>query len=179
MLIDETRESLEKRAEEARGGEKSQSNDAVRTLDLKSITYTDHDDPFDVLNGADKEGHIYGLSPLAWVACGNDIYVLELLKKGYIRIERDGMCQRLMMRLMLNYLKILPVMLLRSLRLRGLRRKGPRHFSIAVHYLQRRIWLRLLKMWTTMSHSEFSRIYVLLGKHQQVYLLRFCLNLWS
>jgi ATP-dependent helicase IRC3 len=27
------------------------------------------------------------LSPNAWVGCGNDIYILECLGKGYIRIE--------------------------------------------------------------------------------------------
>jgi ATP-dependent helicase IRC3 len=48
-----------------------------------------------VLDGSDKGVHIYGLSPLAWVACGNGIYVLELLKKGHIRIEPNNLCNSL------------------------------------------------------------------------------------
>ena len=93
LLTDETREALEKRVEEIEEGNKSEKlKDTPKIQDPKSIIYTDHDDPFEVLDVSDKGGHIYSLSPLAWVACGNGIYVLELLKKGYIRIEPNGMC---------------------------------------------------------------------------------------
>ena len=52
--------------------------------------YTDHDDIVAMIDTADAPTHIYGLSPLAWVSCGDEIYVLELLGSGYIRIEPDG-----------------------------------------------------------------------------------------
>ena len=93
LLTDETKEALEKRVEEIEEGNASeQLNDTPKIRDPKSIIYTDHDDPFEMLDVSDKGGHIYSLSPLAWVACGNGIYVLELLRKGYIRIEPNGMC---------------------------------------------------------------------------------------
>jgi len=34
--------------------------------------------------------HVTRLSPNAWVGCGSDIYVLECLGKGYIRIEPNS-----------------------------------------------------------------------------------------
>jgi ATP-dependent helicase IRC3 len=84
-LIDETPESLEKKVKEQK-----RSVDALEISKPKSVVYTDHDDPFVTVDGGDKPAHIYSLSPLAWVPCGDNIYVLELLKKGYIRIEADG-----------------------------------------------------------------------------------------
>ena len=87
---------MEKRAAEAH----TRFNAPPPISDPKSIVYTDHEDPF---HRADDEGrHIYSLSPLAWVPCGNGKYVLELLKKGHIRIVPDGMHTTLAIRLKLN-----------------------------------------------------------------------------
>jgi ATP-dependent helicase IRC3 len=55
----------------------------------RSVTFTEHDNPF--LGNSDKgPRHIAALSSLSWVDCGGDIYVLELLTRGFVRIELDG-----------------------------------------------------------------------------------------
>lgn len=54
-----------------------------------SVTYLDYDDPFAMVDSFSGAPHIPRLSPNAWVGCGSDIYVLECLGKGYIRIEPD------------------------------------------------------------------------------------------
>lgn len=53
----------------------------------RSVTYTDYDDPFSLQHNASGSPHIATLSTNAWVGCGDDIYVLECLGKGHIRIE--------------------------------------------------------------------------------------------
>ena len=93
LNADETTESLEKRAAEREQLDILVSPNDSNTIsipDPTSISYTDYDHPFETVDVKDKSVHIYSLSPLAWVACGDDIYVLELLKRGYIRIEPDG-----------------------------------------------------------------------------------------
>ncbi|TFK57061.1 P-loop containing nucleoside triphosphate hydrolase protein [Heliocybe sulcata] len=59
--------------------------DAVPTP--KTVTYTDYEDPFSLVDGASGAPHIT-MSRNAWVGCGGDIYVLECLGQGYIRIEK-------------------------------------------------------------------------------------------
>jgi len=54
-----------------------------------SVTYLDYNDPFAMVDSFSGAPHIPRLSPNAWVGCGSDIYVLECLGKGYIRIEPD------------------------------------------------------------------------------------------
>ena len=54
-----------------------------------SVTYLDYDDPFAMVDSFSGAPHISRLSPNAWVRCGSDLYVLECLGKGYIRIEPD------------------------------------------------------------------------------------------
>jgi ATP-dependent helicase IRC3 len=56
--------------------------------DPRSVTYIDYDDPFSLVNQSlGTSPHITQLSRNAWVGCGDDIYVLECLGKGHIRIE--------------------------------------------------------------------------------------------
>lgn len=55
--------------------------------DPTSVTYIDYDDPFSLVEQSHGAPHVIKLSPNAWVGCGGDIYVLECLGKGYIRIE--------------------------------------------------------------------------------------------
>ena len=86
--------SLENRAAEVEKS-KISSFDPISIPDPTSVIYTDHDDIIAMIDTADTPTHIYGLSPLAWVVCGDGIYVLELLKAGYIRIEPDGVCEML------------------------------------------------------------------------------------
>ncbi|KZT30598.1 P-loop containing nucleoside triphosphate hydrolase protein [Neolentinus lepideus HHB14362 ss-1] len=56
--------------------------------DPTSVTYIDYEDPFTLADQASGAPHIAVLSNFAWVGCGGDIYVLECLGKGYIRIEK-------------------------------------------------------------------------------------------
>jgi len=55
--------------------------------DPKYITYIDYQNPFALVDGYSGAPHVAKLSPNSWVGCGNDVYVLECLGKGYIRIE--------------------------------------------------------------------------------------------
>ncbi|KAJ4486068.1 P-loop containing nucleoside triphosphate hydrolase protein [Lentinula aciculospora] len=55
----------------------------------ESVTYTDYDNPFAFVSKfSGLAPHINKLSMHAWVGCGNDVYVLECLGKGFIRIEK-------------------------------------------------------------------------------------------
>jgi ATP-dependent helicase IRC3 len=51
------------------------------------VTYIDHENPFSSADGAYGAPHAAALSPNAWVGCGGDIYVLECLGHGFIRVE--------------------------------------------------------------------------------------------
>lgn len=54
----------------------------------RSVTYVDYDNPFSLVNQSlGTLPHIAQLSKNAWVGCGDDIYVLECLGKGHIRID--------------------------------------------------------------------------------------------
>ncbi|KAH9044720.1 P-loop containing nucleoside triphosphate hydrolase protein [Lactarius pseudohatsudake] len=56
--------------------------------DPRSVTYIDYEDPFSLVNQSlGTSPHIAQLSRNAWVSCGDDIYALECLGKGHIRIE--------------------------------------------------------------------------------------------
>lgn len=55
--------------------------------DPKSVTYTDYENPFSLVDQSSGAPHIAKLSSNAWVGCGDDIYVLECLGKGHIRVE--------------------------------------------------------------------------------------------
>ncbi|KAJ7103579.1 P-loop containing nucleoside triphosphate hydrolase protein [Mycena belliarum] len=79
---DETIESLEKRAADAIVLD---STDSIP--EPRSVTYKDYDDPFSLVNQGSGAPQIAKMSRHAWVGCGGDVYVLECLGKGYIRIE--------------------------------------------------------------------------------------------
>jgi ATP-dependent helicase IRC3 len=53
----------------------------------KSMTYIDYEDPFALVHSSSGAPQIHKMSPHAWVGCGEDVYVLECLGKGWIRIE--------------------------------------------------------------------------------------------
>ena len=53
----------------------------------QSVTYTDYENPFSLVGQSSGAPHIAKLSSNAWVGCGNDVYALECLGKGHIRIE--------------------------------------------------------------------------------------------
>jgi len=52
-----------------------------------SVTFIDHENPFLVEHGTSGSPYIGKLSRLAWVGCGDDVYILECFNKGHIRIE--------------------------------------------------------------------------------------------
>ena len=52
----------------------------------KSVIFTEHDNPFSLVDSSGAP-HIATLSSNAWVGCGDDVYVLECLGKGFIRID--------------------------------------------------------------------------------------------
>ncbi|KAL6309906.1 P-loop containing nucleoside triphosphate hydrolase protein [Sparassis latifolia] len=92
LIDDESAESLEQRVEAP-----SEMSDSKETLrfdslndipDPKSVTYVDYEDPFALVDQSHGAPHIRKLSSHAWVGCGEDIYVLECLGKGHIRIEK-------------------------------------------------------------------------------------------
>ncbi|KAH9950401.1 P-loop containing nucleoside triphosphate hydrolase protein [Amylocystis lapponica] len=83
----ETLESLEARAAAAATGIGATSS-TTDVPDPESVTYIDYDDPFVLVDQASGAPHIRKLSSNAWVGCGEDVYVLECLGKGYIRVER-------------------------------------------------------------------------------------------
>ncbi|EJD04075.1 P-loop containing nucleoside triphosphate hydrolase protein [Fomitiporia mediterranea MF3/22] len=87
-IIDgQTPEELEKRAAALIGeADKFDSDDVP---DPGSITYIDYDNPFDLVQDASGAPHITKISRFAWVGCGGDVYVLECMGKGYIKIQPD------------------------------------------------------------------------------------------
>ncbi|KIM48248.1 hypothetical protein M413DRAFT_226262 [Hebeloma cylindrosporum] len=85
-LDDETISSLENRVLES---EVSIPNGPLDIPTPRSVTFTEHHDPFSIENSDKGPRHIAALSHLSWVGCGGDIYVLELLTRGFVRIELD------------------------------------------------------------------------------------------
>lgn len=65
-----------------------QEKDKLEIKDPKEITFIDYDNPFELAEDASGIPHINELSRYAWVSCGADIYVLECMGKGYIRVEK-------------------------------------------------------------------------------------------
>lgn len=89
LLLDETPKSLE---------EKAAAYIAARTSDdvpePKSVTFVDLENPFSE-GGHHSSGapNVYTMSEYSWVGCGDDIYVLECLGKGFVRVERVALLE--------------------------------------------------------------------------------------
>lgn len=66
---------------------KSRSDTTGTVPAPKSMTYIDYDDPFALVHSSSGAPQIHKMSPHAWVGCGEDVYVLECLGKGWIRVE--------------------------------------------------------------------------------------------
>ena len=47
----------------------------------------DYDNPYDLVEEATGSPHIAALSRFGWVSCGGNVYVLECMGKGYMKIE--------------------------------------------------------------------------------------------
>ncbi|KAF5355713.1 hypothetical protein D9756_003723 [Leucocoprinus leucothites] len=52
-----------------------------------SVTYTDHEDPFSLMDNMSGAPNMFRISYNAWVGCGNNIYVLPCLQHGDVRIQ--------------------------------------------------------------------------------------------
>lgn len=93
---DETIDSLEARAASQMGGGGGDLNyDDGPLVEPESVTYTDYENPFALVEDSSGAPHIAQLSKFAWVGCGEDIYILECLGKGHLKIdsvtEENGM----------------------------------------------------------------------------------------
>ena len=85
-----TTDDLEKRADAqiALDGAQLSMDTADDIPDPTTVTYIDFENPFSLVNEASGvPPHIAQLSRNSWVGCGDDIYVLECLGKGHVRIE--------------------------------------------------------------------------------------------
>lgn len=71
--------------------EEEGTQDTSNSVTVSKLTYTDFDSPFRNEPDYKNIGDLYQLTRYSWVACGDGIFVLELLGQGYLRIqpERD------------------------------------------------------------------------------------------
>ncbi|KAF8306196.1 P-loop containing nucleoside triphosphate hydrolase protein [Clavulina sp. PMI_390] len=60
---------------------------ALSTPTPKSVTYEDYENPWSLANDASGFPNLHKFSSLAWVCARKDVYVLECLAFGYIKIE--------------------------------------------------------------------------------------------
>jgi len=54
---------------------------------VEKVSYTDYNNPFEMVHDASGSPHIGQLSPFSWVRCGSDVHVLECLGAGFVRID--------------------------------------------------------------------------------------------
>ncbi|KAG8876820.1 hypothetical protein FRB97_003911, partial [Tulasnella sp. 331] len=52
----------------------------------KSVTYIDYDNPFSLAADASGSPTLFLLSPFAWVQCGSDVWILDCLGRGFIKV---------------------------------------------------------------------------------------------
>ncbi len=88
---------LEERQAQAAEGGLTGSDSLDDVPEPTSVTYIDYEDPFSFTGDSNGAPHIRQLSTNAWVSCGGEVYLLECMGKGYIRIEflenpEDGLC---------------------------------------------------------------------------------------
>lgn len=83
LIIDETLASLKEKMQTTSSG----CNAPLPSVEPVGVTYTDYDDPSSWIEDNSASAHISKISRHAWVACGDDIYVLECLGKGHLRVE--------------------------------------------------------------------------------------------
>ncbi|PWN27946.1 P-loop containing nucleoside triphosphate hydrolase protein [Jaminaea rosea] len=93
-------EELKRRAEEAAAAREESEGDEDEDVDPEKVTYIDYASPRELqraLLSRKGHDHIARLSPNAWVDCGGDVYILEVPRKGFIKIERcdsgDGVAE--------------------------------------------------------------------------------------
>ncbi|OCH96088.1 P-loop containing nucleoside triphosphate hydrolase protein [Obba rivulosa] len=93
VVDDVTTDALEARAKSRfaslAGSGHTKSYDASDVPEAEEVMYEDIDDPFVLVDQASGAPHIAKISNNAWVGCGDDVYVLECLGKGFIRISKS------------------------------------------------------------------------------------------
>jgi len=93
LWVDESLESLEERARERKkeasvGFAAEDENASLEVPSPESVTYVDYDNPFAFIGECcGTTPIIHQLSPLAWVSVGGEIYILECVGAGFIRVE--------------------------------------------------------------------------------------------
>ena len=90
--VDESLESLEERAQEQKEADTEfateDKNTSLEVPSPESVTYVDYDNPFAFIGECcGTTQMIHQLSPLAWVSVGGEIYILECVGAGFIRVE--------------------------------------------------------------------------------------------
>lgn len=69
--------------------ENSLEEDTPGLVSVNSLTFTDFDSPFGNEPAYKNPGDLYRLTRYSWVACGDGIFVLELLGQGHLRIQAE------------------------------------------------------------------------------------------
>jgi hypothetical protein len=90
LWVDESLESLRERAQEREKGADvgSVASPSLEVPSPESVTYVDYDNPFAFIGESCGTAPIvHRLSPLAWVSVGREIYILECLGAGFIRVD--------------------------------------------------------------------------------------------
>lgn len=85
-----TLDELKKTAGERKGlGSQEKGDGTIEDVDPEKVTFIDYESPHELQQALIQrgEGRIAKLSPNAWVHCGSNIYVLEIPRKGFIRIQ--------------------------------------------------------------------------------------------
>lgn len=86
-------EALEERADERKkepdvGFGADDKNASLEVPFPESVTYVDYDNPFAFIGECcGTTPIVHQLSPLAWVSVGGEIYILQCLGSGFIRVE--------------------------------------------------------------------------------------------
>lgn len=98
-LVDEASIDDMKSAKERKDLEERRSEQVAKTIhnaspqslrgDHRSITFTDYDSVYDLIDDTSGERHIRGMSALAWVAVGENRYMLSNQDGSYLVIERS------------------------------------------------------------------------------------------
>lgn len=90
--IDEMKSAKERQDLEERRQEQVKEVDARTSVPLagrgqRSITFTDYDSVYDLIDDTSGERHIRGISSLAWVAIGDNRYILSSQDGSHLVIE--------------------------------------------------------------------------------------------
>ena len=79
-----------KEAEEARGHNATEVSTAKQSGPItNTVTFTDYESVFDLIEDTTEERHIRSMSPHAWVCIAQDRYILTNSNGSYVKLERN------------------------------------------------------------------------------------------